>query len=153
MPYTIRQYTEADISGVLSSWENASRIAHPFLTEEFLDNERYNIPNVYMPNADTWVAEIDKAVVGFVALIGNEVGAIFVEPDFQGSGVGKALMDKAQEIHGDLEVEVFQANAIGRQFYSSYGFEQLLEKIHEETGNTLLRLRFIADKASSRPAG
>jgi putative acetyltransferase len=153
MLHTIRQYADADISGILSSWENASKIAHPFLTEEFLDKERYNIPNVYLPNADTWVAEVDKTVVGFIALIGNEVGAIFVEPDFQGAGVGKALMDKAQQIHGALEVEVFQANSIGRKFYSSYGFEQLIEKTHEETGNTVLRLRFAANKASQRASG
>lgn len=138
----IRQYTEADLDGVLSSWENASRIAHPFLAEEFLEKERYNIPNVYLPNADTWVADIDGTVVGFVALVGNEVGAIFVEPEHHGKGVGKALMDKAQEIHGGLEVEVFEKNSIGRKFYARYGFKPLSEKIHEETGNNVLRLTY-----------
>lgn len=138
----IRQYRESDLNAVLSSWENASKIAHPFLTEEFLNRERYNIPNVYLPNADTWVAEMDGVVVGFIALLGNEVGAIFVEPVFQGLGVGRALMDKAQELHGDLEVEVFQANSIGRKFYSSYGFQPMSEKNHQETGQTLLRLKF-----------
>ena len=77
------------------------------MTKEFLDKERYNIPNLYLPNADTWVADINRTIVGFIALLGNEVGAIFVEPKFQGTGVRTALMNKAQEIHGDLEVEVF----------------------------------------------
>ncbi len=124
MLHTIRQYTENDLSSILSSWENASKIAHPFLTQEFLDQERFNIPNLYLPNADTWVADINGTVVGFIALLGNEVGAIFVEPKFQGAGVGTALMNKAQGIHGDLEVEVFQANSIGRKFYHSYGLNQ-----------------------------
>jgi putative acetyltransferase len=128
----------------MASWENASRLAHPFLTREFLDHERYNIPSLYLPNADTWVVELNGRVIGFIALIGNEVGGIFVEPEFHGIGAGRALMDKAQELHGDLEVEVFQANLIGRRFYSSYGFEPLSEKIHEETGNKLLRLKFTA---------
>ena len=44
MIYKIRQYTDADLDGVLSSWENASKIGHPFLADEFLDKERYNIP-------------------------------------------------------------------------------------------------------------
>lgn len=142
----IREYRENDLSGVMSAWENASKLAHPFLTGEFLDQERYNIPNVHLPNADTWVAEFDRRVIGFIALIGNEVGAIFVEPEFHGAGAGKALMDKAQELHGDLEVEVFQANSIGRKFYSKYGFEPLIERIHEETGNKLLRLKFVSNK-------
>jgi putative acetyltransferase len=37
-------------------------------------------PKLYLPNADTWVAETNGAVVGFIALLGNFVGAIFVEP-------------------------------------------------------------------------
>ena len=81
--YTIRHYKEADLEGVLSSWENASRIAHPFLPEDFLAQERKNIPALYIPNADIWVLEVENDVVGFIALIGNEVGAIFLQPEQQ----------------------------------------------------------------------
>lgn len=78
--------------------------------------------------------------------MGNEVGAIFVRPEFHGKGVGKSLMDKAQELHGELEVEVFKENAIGHNFYSKYGFEFLEEKDHEPTGQQVLRLKFAANK-------
>lgn len=144
MNIVIRQYKKdsSDLKGVMSSWENASKIAHPFLTENFLETERYNIPNLYLPNADTWVADFDGIVIGFIALMGNEVGAIFVEPEFHGTGIGLSIMNKAQQIHGDLEVEVFEENVIGRKFYSSYGFCLLSEKTHEATGNKILRLRF-----------
>lgn len=150
MVHNIRKYEGSDLNDVLSSWENASELAHPFLTREFLDLERNNIPNVYLPIADTWVSEHNGKVIGFMALLGNEVGAIFVQPEFHGTGAGRALMDKAQELHGDLEVEVFEANSIGRKFYSSYGFEPLSERVHEETGNNVLRLRFTANKALQR---
>ncbi len=146
MTQSIQQYKEADLNGVLSSWENASKIAHPFLSDEFMDKERDNIPNMYLPNADTWVADVNGTVVGFIALIGNEVGAIFVEPEFQDVGIGSALMNKARELHGNLEVDVFEANSIGRKFYSGYGFEPLLEKVHEETGNKVLRLKLTTNE-------
>lgn len=149
MERIIRKYQEEDLTDVLSSWESASKIAHPFLTKEFLEQERYNIPNVYLPNAETWVVEQEGQVIGFIALIANEVGAIFVKADFHGTGAGKALMDKAQSLRADLEVEVFEANSIGRRFYSSYGFEYLTERIHEQTGNKLLRLKFTANKDST----
>jgi putative acetyltransferase len=142
----IRRYEEKDLDGVLSSWENASKLAHPFLTKEFLDKERYDIPNVFLPISDTWVAESNGKIVGFIALLGNEVGGLFVEPEHHGEGIGRALMDKAQELHGDLEVEVFQENSIGRRFYSRYGFELMEEKIHKETGNILLRLKLVANR-------
>lgn len=122
------------------AWESASRIAHPFLTEEFQQQERHNIPNVYMPVAETWVIEQDGQVIGFVALIGNEVGGLFVKSEFHGTGAGRALMDKAVELRGELEVEVFKANKIGRNFYDKYGFQLLHEAVHESTGNAILRL-------------
>ena len=91
-----------------------------------------------MPNAETWVVEQEGIVIGFIALIANEVGAIFVKPEFHGTGAGKALMDKAQELRSNLSVEVFEANSIGRRFYESYGFEPKRERIHEKTGDKLL---------------
>nr|AEA07648.1 putative acetyltransferase [uncultured bacterium] len=143
----IRQYKESDLEAVLSSWENATRLAHPFMTNEFLAQERINTAEIYLPNTDTWVIEIDEEVVGFIALMGNDVGAIFLQPEHHGKGAGKALMDKARDLHGDLEVEVFSENTIGRRFYSKYGFEFLDEKLHEPTGQQVLRLRYAAKSA------
>jgi putative acetyltransferase len=145
----IRQYNESDLEAVLSSWESATRLAHPFMTDEFLVQERKNTAEIYLPNTNTWVMEINKEVVGFIALMGNEVGAIFLQPEHHGKGAGKALMDKARELHGELEVEVFSANSIGREFYSKYGFEFLEEKLHEPTGQQVLRLIFPAKEASN----
>ena len=144
----IRQYKETDLEAVLLSWEVATRLAHKFMTDEFIAQERKNVAEIYLPNTDTWVAEMEGEVKGFIALMGNEVGAIFLQPDCHGKGVGKALMDKAQELHGDLEVEVFKENAIGRSFYSKYGFEAFEEKLHDPTGQQVLRLKFTASESS-----
>ncbi len=137
----IRKFEQADLNDLLDTWEAASEIAHPFLSPQFMAAERENIPNVYLPHAETWVYEDGERVVGFVALIGNEVGAIFVRPSHQRQGVGKALMDKARELRGKLDVEVFAANQIGRAFYERYGFVHVQDKVHEPTGLDLLRLQ------------
>ncbi|MCF6285440.1 MAG: GNAT family N-acetyltransferase [Candidatus Hydrogenedentes bacterium] len=136
----IRSYEHEDLDEVLETWYAASQVAHPFLTEDFFEAERENIPNVYLPMADTFVYEKAGKVVGFIALIGDEIGAIFVHPEFHGQGVGRALMDHAQGLRGNLEVEVFKENRIGRDFYRRYGFSFIDEHVHEETGETLLRL-------------
>lgn len=141
----IRHYQENDLNELLIAWEKASRLAHPFMSEEFFEQELHNIPNLYIPNADTWVVEIDGKVVGFMALLGNEVGGIFVDPACQGQGLGKALMDKARELHGNLMVEVFRDNPVGRRFYDRYGFQLVEEKIFERTGDVLLRMAFTAE--------
>ena len=91
--------------------------------------------------AETTVYDVDGHAVGFIALIGNEVGAIFVDPDHQSMGVGRALMNHARESRPFLELNVFEANAIGRRFYDTYGFEFVDRHIHEASGETELRLR------------
>lgn len=137
----IRKYQPTDCEDVLRVWAQASALAHPFLSEEFLELERHNIPNVYLPNAETWVWVADGRVVGFISLLGNEVGAIFVEPAFHRSGIGRALMDRAQALRGELEVEVFQSNLLGRAFYAKLGFEMMHHKVHDQTGFEVMRLR------------
>lgn len=137
----VRGYEDKDLSQLLDVWYAASQAAHPFLDEAFFKQERRNIAERHLPDAETWVYELDGVVVGFIALIGNEVGAIFVDPRFHGQGIGRALMDEARRTRDVLELDVFKDNPIGRNFYERYGFVQVAEHLHEETGFLLLRLQ------------
>lgn len=123
-------------------WKNASKVGHPFLSDEFLKLERRKIPETYMPDGETWVAVENESVVGFTILHGNGVGALFVNPSSHGLVIGQALMNKALGIHRELEVEVFRKNVIGRKFYSAYGFNLVQEYYHDELGFDMLRLQF-----------
>jgi len=91
--------------------------------------------------AETWVYELDGVVVGFIALIGNEVGGLFVEAKCHGQGIGRALMDQARRMRDTLELNVFQDNLVGRKFYEKYGFSPVNESLDEATGFMQLRLR------------
>jgi putative acetyltransferase len=138
----IRPYQPDDVEPVLDVWFAAASLAHPFLTPAFMADERETIRSVYMPITQTWVYEQEGRIIGFISLLGNEVGAIFVDPAFQGRGGGRALMDQARGLHPVLELEVFAANRLGRAFYERYGFTYLSQHIHEPTGHMLLRLRY-----------
>ena len=140
----VRKYHDSDLDAVLHIWENASRLAHPFLPDDYFEQERESIPRQHLPKANTWVAETGGEVIGFISLLGNEVGALFVQPGYHGKGAGRALMDKASELHEMLEVEVFANNSIGRRFYTTYGFAKIGSKLHPATGQLLLRLEFTA---------
>ena len=144
----VRQYKGSDLDQVLAAWDNAAKIGHPFLKQDFLAQERKNIPAIYLPNADTWVVEIDNQVVGFIAIHGTEVGALFLQAEFHGRKLGKLMMDKAQQLHSDLQVEVFEKNSTGRAFYQQYGFTLMKRKMHDETGEILLRLKFSSSESS-----
>ena len=137
----IRKYRADDLAGLLDVWYDASKVAHPFLTRDFLEQERRNVIQEHLPIAETWVFEEEGRVVGFIALIGNEVGGIFVTPERHGQGIGRELTDHARASRSHLDVEVFEANEIGRGFYDAYGFEVVGTGVHEETGQPVLRLR------------
>ncbi len=140
----IRKYETRDTESIVDVWLKASKLAHPFLSDSFMAQEADNVRNMYLPNAETWVVEISGAVVGFIALLGTEIGGLFVDPKFHGQRLGKALVDHAVDQHGTVELEVFKHNPIGRKFYARYGFKELHEEIHEITGHPVLRLRFEA---------
>lgn len=141
----IRPYQSADCEEVLSVWARASAAAHPFLSQAFMDRERRSIATEHLPAAETWVWEAGGRVVGFISLMGNEVGAIFVDPASQRSGIGRALMGRARTLRGALEVEVFEQNLIGRTFYAGLGFEFLHRRVHPPTGLAVWRLRLAED--------
>lgn len=139
----IREYENKDLEDLLEAWYSASQVGHPFLSEDFFKQERINIADIRLPNAETWVYELNGVVVGFIALIENEVGAIFLDPMYHGKGIGRALMDHAKSIREELELDVFKDNVIGRNFYEKYGFKEEYEYLHKETGLMQLRLKLI----------
>ncbi len=138
----IRQYQGTDADDVVEVWRRASEMAHPFLEQAFLDQEADNVRNVYLAFAETWVTEIDGKVVGFISLIEDEIGGLFLDPAFHGQGLGRAMVDKAASDKGALKVEVFKGNVIGRKFYAAYGFSGSDEYLHEASGQVAIRQQY-----------
>ncbi len=138
----IRKFRETDCEAIIEVWFAAIQVATPFLSDEFLAEERDNIRKIWLPKAETWVFEAEDRVAGFISLIGNEVGAIFVDPDEQGRGIGRALMDHAASLRDFLYLDIFEENAVGRRFYDRYGFQFERKYVHEQTGHMQIRLSY-----------
>ncbi|MFC7292539.1 GNAT family N-acetyltransferase [Hirschia litorea] len=140
----IREFKASDTEALINVWRRASDIAHPFLSSAFLDSQAPALRDIYFPNAETWTVELNARPVGFIALIGSEIGGLFLDPDIQRSGWGHKMVDHALALKGDLHVEVFEKNNIGRSFYNQYGFVETHRYIHELTGETAIKMHFIA---------
>lgn len=67
------------------------------------------------------VAE-DRGPVGFLALEGEEVRALYLAPGARGRGTGKALLDAAKAGRGRLSLWAFEANGRAVAFYEREGF-------------------------------
>lgn len=136
----IRKYQTEDAAALVSIWRNANAIAHSFLSDGFVEKVAQDMRNIYLPNAETWVLEDGEKPIGFIALIGDEIGGLFLEPSMHGRGFGKALTDHAVALHGPLRVEVFAKNVIGRRFYDRYGFVENGRYVHEDSGEETIKM-------------
>lgn len=141
MTGAIRAYEPSDLEEVIEVWKAASRLAHPFLDTAFLEREQREIEQTHIPQAETWVYEEGGHVVGFIALLENEVGGLFVSPAHHRRGLGRALMNHARSTRSWLELSVFEENGLGREFYESYGFKPVGRQRHEGSGHIELRMR------------
>ena len=137
----IRKYEEKDIDELLDAWYSASKVAHPFLSEEYFEQERKKFTHRNIQETETWVYEKDSKVVGFITLMNELIYAFFVDTDFQRIGIGRVLMEHAKSLRTFLELYVFKENKIGRNFYDKCGFIKVAEHLHEETGFMQLRLK------------
>lgn len=85
----------------------------------------------YLENKDVRVfgAKKDDKLLGVLCLLTGiditDVLDIAVLQDFQGQGVGSALMDFAVKSFPVLMLEVRESNASARALYEKYGFEQI----------------------------
>lgn len=142
----MREYQANDTDTLIAIWEKGNALAHSFLPAGFVAQVAQDMRNIYLPNAETWVLEDDGKPVGFIALIGDEIGGLFLDPSQIGKGFGRTMVDHAFALKGPLRVEVFKDNAIGRAFYDRYGFVLEDEYLHEPSGAVTCRM---AMKSSS----
>lgn len=138
----IRKYKIEDTEEILYIWLKASKIAHPFFTYEFFNQENKNIRELYLPKSETFVYEENKIILGFISMLENEVAGLFVRPEKHRQGIGKRLLDYVSQFNKSLEVEVFEANTVGMNFYEKYGFKKIKEYIHQETNHKILRMKY-----------
>ncbi len=138
------QAARSDIDAILTVWLDASVKAHDFIESSFWQSQLDNMRDVYLPNSDVWVFELNAQVVGFYALHNNTLAAIFVAPQQQGRGIGKQLLNHAKQQRNELHLTVYKANEPSCRFYRSQGFTLVREQADSHTGHTELLLHFTA---------
>jgi putative acetyltransferase len=139
--FKIRKRKTIDDNQILKIWEDASKIAHHFLDEEFLDIEKNAIKNSYLHQTDTWLYIENNNIFGFISMIDNEIGGLFVTPTQQSKGIDTKLINVVKQNHQELIVHVFEKNSIGISFYLKSGFIPILKTYHKKSNQTLIKMK------------
>ncbi len=124
--FRIRPLVEGEIPVVASVWRRSRFDALP----EFEAQQGHSLTDdigyfrsVIAQEFDVWVAESDQQIVAFLATADRVVERLYVDPQFQGKGIGTALLDKAKSNHpGGLRLFTLQINTRARAFYEARGF-------------------------------
>jgi putative acetyltransferase len=115
-------------------WYDASITAHSFIPTSFWDSYKSAMKEIYLPLAENLVFEDEGRITGFISFVGENVCALFVAPDMQGKGTGRALLEYAKTLKGKLSLKVYIENKHALCFYRKSGFVAVKEEIDEYTG-------------------
>lgn len=143
----IRKLNEADIDKVMDIWMKSTIKAHDFISKEYWQNNYNTVKEVYIPMSETFVYKDVQGIKGFISVINNEfIGALFVDIDFQGNGIGKQLIDYAVSKYGKLQLAVYKENKKSVEFYINRGFKIIEEQINDDSKH----VEYIMEKLLSR---
>ena len=128
-------------------WMKSTIKAHDFISKEYWQNNYNTVKEVYIPMSETFVYKDVQGIKGFISVINNEfIGALFVDIDFQGNGIGKQLIDYAVSKYGKLQLAVYRENKKSVEFYINRGFKIIEEQINDDSKH----VEYIMEKSLSR---
>jgi GNAT superfamily N-acetyltransferase len=101
-------------TAVMSSYGQIHRWLEPIVCD----------PETPLERCDwTLVAELDGRVVGYVAVTGNHIENLYIDPEAQGRGVGRMLLAAVeQRVIGPVTLRCLTANSRARVLYERCGF-------------------------------
>ncbi|MDO8753998.1 MAG: GNAT family N-acetyltransferase, partial [Anaerolineales bacterium] len=126
MQSIIRLYKPEDFEAITRLWFEAETAAMPKLMARMghkLEDAREYFLRAVVAEDQIWVYERDGAALGFLAIQGEFIDRLYVDPAYHRQGIGQALLMKARELlpkHMWLYTHV--ANKMARAFYEKNGF-------------------------------
>lgn len=86
------------------------------------------------------VAEVDNRVVAFCDHGPDEVIGLYIDPAFQGRGIGSALLDQAEGRMRDAGTTIARVHSAlsSQAFYERHGYREVERTTHESRGGLIL---------------
>ncbi|KAG4092316.1 acyl-CoA N-acyltransferase [Neocallimastix lanati (nom. inval.)] len=128
----IRNLIEEDMKEVMSIWLTSNISTHYYISESFWKSNFDAVRDAII-NAETYVYEDNKSIIGFIGLVDDYIAGLFIKEEYRSYGVGRKLLNFCKEQHDKLELKVYKKNEKAIKFYIREGFEKLNESIDEMT--------------------
>ncbi len=124
MTILIREATASDSDAIadlyVASRADALGYLHRIRTD---DEDRAWIKSTVLRRGITWIACLRDRIVGFLALVDDDVDQLYLLPGTYRQGIGTLLLERAKRASPEhLCLYTFQRNTRARAFYEAHGF-------------------------------
>ena len=125
-------------------WLESSLEAHDFIPAAFWREQRAAMAERYLPGSSVYLAvdEDSGRTLGFAALDGTHLAALFVRPEDQGRGLGRALLNYLFDRKDELSLAVYLKNSRAIALYLRHGFESGEAGVCPHTGEAEITMRW-----------
>ena len=125
-PNNIREYRPDDFDALTIVWRISREKSLPEFQREkghfFYEDQNY-FQNHILQNNQVWVVESEQRPVAFMAINKDFIDQLYIHPDYQRRGIGRALLDVARRLSPDhLWLYTLQVNVAARAFYEKNDF-------------------------------
>lgn len=139
----IRLSEECDINIIMEIWLESTIRAHSFIEKDYWVNNYDLVKTKYIPYSKTYVYEEGNKIKGFISIIENNfIGALFVDNNSEGNGIGKKLLDFAKKEYKSLSLAVYKENEKALKFYLREGFSIVKEQVNEDSKRLELMMEY-----------
>lgn len=122
--FVVRRAVDSDAAAVAEVWLRSFAAALPGVRRVHTDDQvRCWFREVVVPGQQAWVATVEGSAVGMMVLDEIELDQLYLDPAWQGQGIGSRLVDLAKQHRpAGLTLWTFQVNESARRFYERHGF-------------------------------
>lgn len=145
----IRTAVTEDLPVLVDIWRRAAPRAHDFLPSVFWESRVDDMAQRRLPGCEVLVLDAGGRVLGFAALEGDHLDALYVDPDVQSFGYGTQLLAHAMQGRRRITLDVYTRNVRAVSFYRRMGFMATGERVDPDSGESETRMVWAADPATT----
>jgi GNAT superfamily N-acetyltransferase len=124
--FFIRDYRQEDFDTVTILWRISREKSVPEFQNAkghfFYEDQGYFRDHI-LRDDKVWVAELEDRPVAFMAMREDFIDHLYVHPEYQKRGIGKAFLDYARQLSPEhVWLYTLQINTNARLFYEKNGF-------------------------------
>ena len=124
---SIEAATPEDVPDIVALNKRVFSETYPDFPEVHTDEEDLEHFTSVLENEDVRVARSEGKIFGYIAFSPGQLNKLYIDPEFQGHGLGEKLVDLAKAENDHLLLWTFQVNDKAKRFYERLGFVAVQE--------------------------